>query len=112
MSIKIAIIGAGSVGFTRTLLADVLSVPEFGGTVFGFHDIDARNLDMVTQLCRKGIEASGLAAVRADGSYRGTNTWAGAARIAEKGIEQLRAENASSVLAADKAAEPRAEEAS
>jgi alpha-galactosidase len=63
MSIKVAIIGAGGVGFTRTLLADILSVPEFADTRFGFHDIDRRNLDMVTQLCRKGIEATGLPAV-------------------------------------------------
>jgi len=29
MSFKIAFIGAGSIGFTRTLLCDLLSVPEF-----------------------------------------------------------------------------------
>ena len=28
---KIAFIGAGSIGFTRGLLADLLSVPEFSG---------------------------------------------------------------------------------
>lgn len=63
MSIKIAIIGAGGVGFTRVLLADILSVPEFADTQFAFHDIDPRNLDMVTQLCRKGIAASKLPAI-------------------------------------------------
>lgn len=62
MSIKIAIIGAGSVGFTRTLVTDILSVPEFAEARFGFHDIDRRNLDMVTQLCRKGITATNLPA--------------------------------------------------
>jgi alpha-galactosidase len=62
MSLKIAFIGAGSVGFTRTLLSDILCVPEFADTRFAFTDIDKRNLDMVTQLCRKGIQASKLPA--------------------------------------------------
>jgi alpha-galactosidase len=30
MSFKIAIIGAGSVGFTKKLFTDILCVPEFG----------------------------------------------------------------------------------
>jgi alpha-galactosidase len=62
MSIKVTFIGAGSVGFTRTLVSDILSVPEFADTKFSFHDIDARNLDMVTQICRKGVAASKLPA--------------------------------------------------
>jgi alpha-galactosidase len=62
MSIKIAIVGAGSIGFTRTLLRDILSVPELADTTFAFTDISARNLNMVTQLCRREIEASKLPA--------------------------------------------------
>ncbi|MFM8716015.1 MAG: alpha-glucosidase/alpha-galactosidase, partial [Spartobacteria bacterium] len=62
MSLKVAFIGAGSVGFTRTLLTEILCVPEFSDTRFSFTDIDKRNLDMVTQLCRKGIQASKLPA--------------------------------------------------
>ena len=30
MPLKIAMIGAGSVGFTRRLMTDLLTVPEFG----------------------------------------------------------------------------------
>lgn len=62
MTIKIAMIGAGSIGFTRKLLRDLLTVPEFEDTVFAFTDISERNLDMVTQLCQRDIQASGLPA--------------------------------------------------
>jgi len=50
---KIAMIGAGSVGFTRRLFRDILSVPELQDTEFALMDIDQRNLDMVSQLCQK-----------------------------------------------------------
>ncbi len=62
MSIKIAMIGAGSIGFTRTLLRDILSVPELADTEFAFTDISAHNLEMVTQLCQREITASHLPA--------------------------------------------------
>jgi len=62
MPIKIAMIGAGSIGFTRNLMRDVLAVPEFHDTVFAMDDIDARNLEMVTQLCQKDIDANRLPA--------------------------------------------------
>ena len=62
MKLKIAIIGAGSIGFTRKLLQDILSVPEFSDVTFAFTDINARNLDLVTGLCRKAIEANRLPA--------------------------------------------------
>jgi len=62
MALKIAMIGAGSVGFTRRLLQDILSVPELGDTQFAFTDLSAHNMDMVTQLCRRDIEANGLPA--------------------------------------------------
>jgi alpha-galactosidase len=57
---KVAFIGSGSVGFTRTLLADLLSVPEFRDIEIAFTDISARNLEMVRQLCQRDIEANGL----------------------------------------------------
>ncbi len=60
MPIKIAMIGAGSIGFTRRLMRDIIAVPELSDTVFHFMDISERNLDMVSQLCRLDIEASGL----------------------------------------------------
>ncbi|MBL7202047.1 MAG: alpha-glucosidase/alpha-galactosidase [Anaerolineae bacterium] len=59
---KIAVIGAGSVGFTRKLLRDVLTVPEFADTEFRFMDISEVNLEMATNLCRKIIADSGLPA--------------------------------------------------
>ena len=62
MPLKIAMIGAGSVGFTRGLLRDILSVPELSDTHFAFHDLSEHNMDMVTQLCRRDIAANNLAA--------------------------------------------------
>lgn len=62
MPLKIAMIGAGSIGFTRRLMLDILSVPELGDTTFAFMDIDPTNLDMVTQLCRRDIQANDLPA--------------------------------------------------
>lgn len=57
---KIAFIGAGSIGFTRGLLTDILSVPEFHNIEIAFTDINQHNLDMVYQLCQRDIEANGL----------------------------------------------------
>ena len=62
MPIKVAVIGAGSIGFTRRLMRDILSVPELVDTTFAFHDINRRNLDMIAQLARRDIEANGLPA--------------------------------------------------
>ena len=55
MPLKIAMIGAGSVGFTRRLMTDLLTVPEFADTHFALMDISARNLSMVAQLCERDI---------------------------------------------------------
>jgi alpha-galactosidase len=60
MSFKVAFIGAGSIGFTRKLLQDLLSVPEFKNIGIAFTDINERNLEMVTQLCQRDIDANGL----------------------------------------------------
>ncbi len=62
MAIKIAMIGAGSIGFTRRLMGDILAVPELADTTFAFTDISERNLEMVTQLCRRDIAANHLPA--------------------------------------------------
>jgi len=59
-SIKVAFIGAGSIGFTRGILKDLLAVDEFKDTKVSFMDIDERNLDMVAQLCQRDIDANGL----------------------------------------------------
>ncbi len=60
MSFKVAFIGAGSIGFTRGLLTDLLSVPEFKDMKVAFCDISQANLDMITQLCQRDIDANGL----------------------------------------------------
>lgn len=60
MSFKVAFIGAGSIGFTRGLLRDLLAVPEFRNIEVAFTDINANNLDMVTQLCQRDIDENGL----------------------------------------------------
>ena len=45
MSFKLAIIGAGSLVFARTLFTDIMSVPEFRGIDIAFTDINADNLE-------------------------------------------------------------------
>lgn len=60
MSFKVAFIGAGSIGFTRELLADILTVPEFKDIEVAFTDINKDNLRMVTELCQRDIDENGL----------------------------------------------------
>jgi len=62
MPLKIAMIGAGSIGFTRRLMHDILAVPELVDTKFALTDISAKNLRMVEKLCRRDIDANGLPA--------------------------------------------------
>ncbi len=62
MPIKIAMIGAGSVGFTRTLTKDILAVPELVDTEFAFTDISKTNLEMVGALCKRDIKENKLPA--------------------------------------------------
>jgi len=59
---KIAIVGAGSIGFTRRLVRDILSVPELSATRFAFQDISQDNLERVATLCRRDIEAGDVGA--------------------------------------------------
>ena len=61
MSFKVAFIGAGSVGFTRTLFTDLMSVPEFRDMEVAFTDINQHNLDMVTELCQRDLKENGIA---------------------------------------------------
>ena len=60
MSFKIAFIGAGSVGFTRTLFSDLMTVPEFHNIEVAFTDINQDNLDMVTSLCQRDLDENGI----------------------------------------------------
>ena len=59
---KIAIIGAGSVGFTKKLCSDILKVPEFAGIEIALTDINAHNLDMIAQIIRRIVDVNGLPA--------------------------------------------------
>jgi alpha-galactosidase len=60
--LKIAMIGAGSVGFTRRLMMDILAVQEFRDTEFRLMDINEENLKMISTLCRHMITTNGLPA--------------------------------------------------
>ena len=60
MSFKVAFIGAGSVGFTRRLLSDLMIVPEFRDIQVSFMDINPHNLDMVTRLCQRDLDENGV----------------------------------------------------
>lgn len=59
---KICIIGAGSVGFTKKLVTDILMVPEFKNIEIALTDISAKNLDMVAQIVRKLAEVNNIPA--------------------------------------------------
>ena len=63
MSFKIAFIGAGSVGFTRKLIGDLLTVPEFSDVHLALMDISEQNVDMIRQLVERDVEANGLRSV-------------------------------------------------
>ncbi|MGL4309786.1 MAG: alpha-glucosidase/alpha-galactosidase [Paracoccaceae bacterium] len=60
MSFRITIIGAGSVGFTKKLVSDILKVPEFADVEIALTDINAANLDMIAQIIRRIVEVNGL----------------------------------------------------
>ncbi len=62
MPLRIAFIGAGSIEFTRKLVNDLLTIPEFADLELAFTDIDRRNLEMVAELCRRDIAHNRLAA--------------------------------------------------
>ena len=62
MAVKVAFIGAGSVGFTRRLFRDLLAVPELQDTRFAMTDISKANLDRVVALCQKDIRTNKLPA--------------------------------------------------
>ena len=60
MSFKLTIIGAGSLTFARTLFTDIMSVPELRGLEVAFTDINPENLDRVTRLCQRDLDANGI----------------------------------------------------
>ena len=59
MSIKVALIGAGSVVFSKNLTGDILSYPEFKDATFSYMDIDEERLQVGAALCRKVAKGLG-----------------------------------------------------
>jgi alpha-galactosidase len=57
--IKVAMIGAGSVVFSRNLTGDILCFPEFREASFSYVDIDTDRLQVGAGLCRKIATAIG-----------------------------------------------------
>ena len=57
---KIAIIGAGSVGFTQKLFCDLMRVPEFGDIEIALTDISQHNLTMVHEILQRVVSANRL----------------------------------------------------
>ena len=60
MSFKCTFIGAGSITFSRKLLSDLLTVPEFKDIEVAFTDINYENLRMAKELCQRDIDENGL----------------------------------------------------
>ena len=58
MRLAIAFIGAGSIGFTRKLVADLLTVPEFADMEIRLMDIDRQNLERVKGLIEVDLAAN------------------------------------------------------
>jgi alpha-galactosidase len=57
--IKVALIGAGSVVFSKNLTGDILSYPEFKDATFSYMDVDPQRLEVGAALCRKAADALG-----------------------------------------------------
>jgi alpha-galactosidase len=55
----IAFLGAGSVVFTRELLADILSFDELRGVTLALHDIDAERLETAEAIARRTADQLG-----------------------------------------------------
>ena len=64
MSFKVAFIGAGSLGFTRELVSDLMAVPEFKDLEIAFTDINQHNLDMVYKIVKRDLEHNGFDKVK------------------------------------------------
>lgn len=57
--IKVAMIGAGSVVFSKNLTGDILGFPEFRNATFSYMDIDKERLEVGANLCRKVAKGLG-----------------------------------------------------
>jgi len=54
---KIAFIGAGSFGFTRGLVRDILTFPALADSTIALMDIDKERLDFITTEVNRIVEA-------------------------------------------------------
>ncbi len=59
MSYKITFIGAGSFGFTRTVLKDILTFPRLSDAKIALMDIDKERLELSRVCCQKIVDAGG-----------------------------------------------------
>ena len=59
---KIAIIGAGSVVFTRRVVGDLLSFPSLEGSHLSLMDVDEQRLALIGRLVEKMVRDSGVSA--------------------------------------------------
>ena len=59
---KIAFIGAGSLGFSRRLMIDILTFPALQDTMFSLMDIDEFRLGFVDRIAKRIIEEGGFPA--------------------------------------------------
>ncbi len=59
---KIAMIGAGSVGFAQKLIGDILSFPALRDTHFALMDIDPERMDVTRRVTEKLLEQENLPA--------------------------------------------------
>jgi alpha-galactosidase len=58
-AVKVAFIGAGSVEFTRNVLADLLTSPDLGPLAISLHDIDGERLETAATMARLTSERTG-----------------------------------------------------
>lgn len=59
-SFKVCFIGAGSLGFTRNLVRDLMIVPEFRGIQIAFTDINERYLEMSRKCIQRDLDENGV----------------------------------------------------
>ena len=57
---KIVLIGAGSHGFSRNLITDILSYPELRDGTIILVDIDEKALNLIAAFARKLVEQQGF----------------------------------------------------
>jgi alpha-galactosidase len=60
MGCAIAFIGAGSIGFTRKLVADLMTVPGLADIELRLMDVDRQNLERVSGLVKRDLAANGM----------------------------------------------------